>query len=62
MIADVDEEKGREAIVKLANEFGRGKVAFIQTDVSDGAEFESKFYFYAVNLKQFPMNYHNTIR
>lgn len=46
MIADLDEEKGKQAIVDLTREFGRGKVAFIRTDVSDGPEFESRFYYY----------------
>lgn len=42
MIADVDEKKGKQAIVKLTNKYGRGKVAFVKTDVSDGEELESK--------------------
>lgn len=42
MIADLDEEKGKQAIVDLTNEFGTDKVGFIKADVTDSEELERK--------------------
>ena len=35
VIAEIDEEKGRNAARKLTDEFGPGKALFVHTDVGD---------------------------
>lgn len=41
-MADVNIEKGEEAVENLTQEYGPGKVIFVKTNVTNKSEFESK--------------------